>query len=322
MHSLRISSASAFIGAVLTLCLGTLPARVSAQDGDTDGSREPAADTDYVEVDDEAPPVATPEAAAEEADAGGPATAEEAQEPPDESPESTEIQSDTDPRELEDTDYFFLGAFARGVLIPGFIQEPFVDGGGVDGLNIGTGLTFNYRRNNFNLIVNGWWNNAQADGYFRGNGDPMTDIEYIDIDLGVIFLNAAFLWSFPVDDGGILAIELGFDLGFGITFGEFVRTEATPDGDGHRPCTGPGGGSPGYCEPPAPDPCYNSRGGHYNCSEPNWTTEGGDTPLIVPWVSLPHLAVRIKPIRQVQIRIDGGYGIYNFFFGGSVSYGF
>ena len=42
----------------------------------------------------------------------------------------------------------------------------------------------------------------------------------------------------------------------------------------------------------------------------------------MPWVTLPHLAVRFKPIHQLQIRIDGGYGLYNFFFGGSVAYGF
>ena len=39
-------------------------------------------------------------------------------------------------------------------------------------------------------------------------------------------------------------------------------------------------------------------------------------------VTLPHVAVRIKPVRQFQIRIDGGYGLYNFFFGGSIYYGF
>ena len=56
--------------------------------------------------------------------------------------------------------------------------------------------------------------------------------------------------------------------------------------------------------------------------EPDWTTQGDDTPLVFPWVSLPHLAVRFKPVHQFQIRIDGGWGLYNFFFGGSASSGF
>jgi len=236
------------------------------------------------------------------------------------------FRDSTDPFEEEDTDYFFLGALGRAVIIPGFIQSLFVDGG-IDGFNPGVGLTFNWRRNNFNVIANVWWNNAQGDGYFRAPGDPRTDTEYITVDLGVIFVNAEFLWSFPVTDW--FAVELGFDLGFGFIYGDLVRNEAyeTSSGsDDWQPCSGPGDprAPGGYCEPPVPSsqPCYDANGGHYNCTEPNWFTEGGDTPFIFPWVGLPHLAVRFKPIHQFQIRIDLAYGLYNFNFGGSLSYGF
>lgn len=236
-----------------------------------------------------------------------------------------EYRDSTDPRELENTDYFFLGAFGRAVIIPGFIQSLFVDGG-IDGFNPGTGLTFNWRRNNFNIVANVWWNNAQGDGFFRASGDPRTDTEFIDVDLGVIFINAEFLWSFPVVDW--FAVELGFDLGFGFIYGTLVRTEAyettTGAGDWRR-CTGPGDpATGGYCEAAVPtsENCYDANGGHYNCSEPNWFTEGGDTPFIFPWVGLPHIALRFKPVHQFQIRVDGGYGLYSFFFGGSLSYGF
>ena len=226
-----------------------------------------------------------------------------------------------DPRELPDTDYFFLGAMYRQVIIPGFIQSLFVNGG-IDGINPGVGLSFNYRRNNFNVIANVWWNNAAADGYFRALGDPPGDMEYIKVDLFVVFVQAEFLWSFPITDW--FAFELGFDLGVGFIGGQLTRTEATessPGAEDWRPCDGPGDGI--HCEAPAaPDPCYNNSGGHYNCVEPNWFTDGGDTPFIFPWVALPHLAVRFKPIHQLQIRLDGGYGLYNFFFGGNVSYGF
>lgn len=226
-----------------------------------------------------------------------------------------------DPVELPDTDYFFLGAMYRQVIIPGFIQQLFVSGG-TDGVNPGVGLQFNYRRNNFNIIADVWWNNASADGYFRANGDPRTDMEYVKVDLFVVFVQAEFLWSFPITDW--FAIELGFDLGVGFIGGDLVRTEATetPGAGDWRPCA-PGERGTTYCEvPEAPDPCYNTSGGHYNCHEPNWFTPGGDTPFIIPWVALPHLAVRFKPIHQMQIRLDGGYGLYNFFFGGNVSYGF
>lgn len=228
----------------------------------------------------------------------------------------------TDPFEEEDQDYFFLGAFYRQVIIPGFIQELFVDGG-IDGFNPGFGLQFLWRKNNFNVSANVWWNNAQGQGFFRASGDPRTDTEFIDVQLGVVFVNAEFMWSFPIADW--FAIELGFDIGFGFIYGDLIRTEATESSPGAgdwQACSGPGGGTAGYCEPPAPEPCYANNGGHYDCNEPNWFTEGGDTPFIMPWVTLPHIALRFKPIHQLQIRIDGGYGLYNFFFGAGVSYGF
>lgn len=230
-----------------------------------------------------------------------------------------ESTDNLDPFEEEDQDYFFLGAFYRQVIIPGFIQELFVEGG-IDGFNPGFGLQFLWRKNNFNVSANVWWNNAQGDGYFRAQGDPRTDTEFVDVDLGVVFVNAEFMWSFPITDW--FAFELGFDLGFGFIYGDLVRTEAresSPGAGDWEPCDGPSGG---YCEAPAPDPCYANNGGHYDCREPNWFTEGGDTPFIFPWVTLPHVALRFKPIHQLQIRIDGGYGLYNFFFGGGVSYGF
>jgi len=240
--------------------------------------------------------------------------------------ENREVYRDsTDPIELENEDYFFLGGFGRAVIIPAFMQGPFVDGPGIDGFNAGAGLTFNWRRNNFNVMAQVWWNGAEGEGYFRAQGDPAQDTEFIDANLGVVFINAAFLWSFPVTDW--FAFELGFDLGIGFIYGELIRTEAheTSTGSGEfQTCVGPGNPAGVYCEAirdPAAN-CYAANDGHYNCSEPNWLTEDGDLPFVFPWVSVPHLAVRFKPIHQFQIRIDGGWGLYNFFFGGSLSYGF
>lgn len=238
-------------------------------------------------------------------------------------PEPSTQYRDLDPAEDENVDYFFLGAFYRHVMIPGFIQQLFVDGG-IDADNPGTGLTFNWRKNNFNVIASVWWNQANGSGYFRAVGDPRTDTEHIQAHMGVVFVNAEFLWSFPITDW--FAFELGFDLGVGFIYGGVTRTEAyesSPGADDWQPCTGPGqAGTGAYCEPPAPEPCWDNNGGHYQCTEPNWTTGGGDVPIVIPWVAAPHVALRFKPIRQLQIRVDGGYGLYNFFVGASASYGF
>ncbi|MEQ9076667.1 MAG: hypothetical protein RLP09_22610 [Sandaracinaceae bacterium] len=271
-------------------------------------------------------PTTTPEADYGDDDEAPPRLGDDQADVEDEAPGET-VRESTDPFEEANTDYFFLGGFYRHVIIPGFIQELFVEGG-IDGSNPGAGLSFNYRRNNFNIVANAWWNNASGQGYFRANGDPRTDTEFIDVQLGVVFFTAEFLWSFPITDW--LAFELGFDLGFGFIYGNLTRTEAyesSPGSGEYAPCELDASGNPvstrgGYCEPPAANPCYANSGGHYDCNEPNWFTDGGDTPFLFPWVSLPHIAVRIKPIKQIQIRLDGGYGLYSFFFGGSLSYGF
>jgi hypothetical protein len=262
------------------------------------------------------------EAAAEPDSTGTDRLDDEQAEVEDQTPREQHRDS-TDPFEAQGQDYFFLGAFGRAVFIPGAIQGLFV-AGGIDGFNPGTGLTFNWRKDNFNIVANVWWNNAVAEGYFRANGDPRTDMEFIDVDLGVIFINAEFLWSFPLVDW--FAIELGFDLGIGFIYGDLVRTEAyesSTGADDWRPCNGPNDPNSAYCEsPPAPDPCFNNSGAHYNCREGNWTEPGGDTPLVFPWIALPHFAIRFKPLHQLQIRIDVSYNLYAISFGGGVSYGF
>jgi hypothetical protein len=285
----------------------TLEEEQAAQEEETDTEGENAT---------LAAPTAEPE---EESDRLGDEQAEVQEQAPAET-----FRDSTDPFEEENVDYLFLGAFYRHVVIPGFIQSLFV-AGGIDGSNPGTGVTFNWRKNNFNINTNLWWNNAVANGFFRAQGDPRTDTEFVDVNLGVIFITVEVMWAFPLVDW--FAIELGFDLGLGFIYGDLTRTEAyesSPGADDWQACDGPGDPNGGaYCEVDrAPDPCYANNGGHYDCNEANWSEEGGDIPIVFPWVALPHLAVRFKPIHQLQIRIDGGYGLYSFFFGGSVSYGF
>jgi hypothetical protein len=254
------------------------------------------------QMDDEAPPTVEPGGVAAEAP---PETA------PDEDP-TMPGGDDTDPHELENTDYFFLGALYRHVFIPAFIQRVAPVQGGIDADNPGVGLSFTYRRNNFGVTANLFWNGAQGQGFYRENDDPPTDMEHIIADMGVVFVTAELMWSIPIVDW--FAVELGFDLGFGFVYGTIRRSEAyesSPGANDWQPCNGVGNPSAQYCE----------ASGDYGVTEPNWL-ENGDIPIIVPWLSVPHVALRFKPIRQLQIRIDGGWGIYNFFAGGSVSYGF
>ena len=54
-------------------------------------------------------------------------------------------------------------------------------------------------------------------------------------------------------------------------------------------------------------------------SEPYWGS--GSKPIVFPWLSIPQISIRYKPIRQLQTRFDTGFSTSGFFFGVSAGYG-
>ncbi len=255
--------------------------------------------------------------------------------------------SSTDPRELADTDYFFLGAFARGVIVPTFMQGLFVQysagrGSSGDPVNGGVGAQFTWRRNGFNVTIEAGYLGFGAQGFYRGMDAADTEFEFIDSSLGMVFGSFLFGWGVEVTDW--FAFEIGLGLGFGGVVGDLYRTEAYREsGTGTlAACNGPAAPVSGdYCEGSLElrssqgrldanrqrggtyqhlrtgDPTMDSRNG----PNPFYFGDGGVPPLFF-WMDLPRIGLRFKPIHQVQLRIDGGYNLYGFNFGGSVAYGF
>ena len=43
--------------------------------------------------------------------------------------------------------------------------------------------------------------------------------------------------------------------------------------------------------------------------------------LIFPWLAIPQVSLRYKPIKQFQTKVDLGFSTSGFFFGASASYG-
>jgi hypothetical protein len=84
-----------------------------------------------------------------------------------------------------------------------------------------------------------------------------------------------------------------------------------------KPCNSAGGSS--YCDAANNhfSPTNNVRDGY---DEPSWAN-GGSKPLIFPWIALPQVSFRYKPIRQLQTRADVGFSTSGFFFGVSAGYG-
>ena len=264
----------------------------------------------------------TPE---ETAAAGGPASLADEQALYAERTGVERTRDNSDPFEEPRKGYYFLSAMYRQIWIPTFIQRLFMEGG-VGTTDPGFGGEFTYRKNNFSISGSVWWQSLKFNGPFRSSGDPDFNTEMWNSNWSAVFAAASFMWSTPFND--YIALEYGIDVGLGVLLGQTTRTEAyrsTGPGsvNGYAPCRSAGNPNPTYCGTPisggATDP-DGANGEQYGVVARKWSA-GGSVPNVVPWLALPHLALRIKPIHQVQIRIDTGF-FAGFFFGGTLGYGF
>ncbi len=227
---------------------------------------------------------------------------------------------DSSPKEDPKKKYFFLGAFYRHIFMPGFLLNLFFDDSTATN-NPSFGAEFTYRANGFDIVGNLWWARAHTNGPYRANGDPQTQVEIINSNLSVMFATASFLWSTEFND--VFSLQYGVDVGLGFVFGSLTRTEAYPDSgpgsvNGFNACKGVGTPDATYCDgPPVGD---GQQGGQYGVKARRWT-DGGSVPNFVPWIAFPHLALRIKPVKQLMMRIEAGFGI-GIFTGFSAAYGF
>jgi hypothetical protein len=236
-----------------------------------------------------------------------------------------EGRSSTDPFEDPHEAYYFVGAFYRHMFIPQFLLNLFTErSSGSDFPAFGA--EFTYRKDGFSAIGSLWLARPEGNGPFRANGDPIEDTEWVQTDMWAVFVSGTFLWSTSFTDW--FAIEYGVGVGLGVIIGDVYRTEAYPTSgpdDGYVACAGPGNPDGRFCEPGAVSvprgqlQCADGMG-HYNCREGQWS-EGGDVPNVVPWLAIPHLGLRFKPIKQLQLKVEGGFGL-GFFMGFSAAYGF
>lgn len=229
-----------------------------------------------------------------------------------------------DPRE----GYWFLGAFYRHVFLPEFMLNIFFDRS-TSTNNPGVGAEVTYRKKNFDIIGSVWWQGYSGEGPFLGKGDPDIETEFNESSLSVIYAGATFLWSIPLSD--IFAFEYGAGVALGYVIGDLERTEAYPSTgegsvDGYARCNGPNDPEEqsNYCAPTrsgGPTDPDGEDGEHYGVLAQRWT-DGGSVPNLFLWISVPHLALRIKPIHQVMMRIETGFSTGGFFLGASTAYGF
>jgi hypothetical protein len=177
---------------------------------------------------------------------------------------------------------------------------------------------------------------SMAPFLFQGKGDPSTSWDLIASQLKLGYGMVDILYEIPLekkgDKTGRFALLIGGGVGVAGVFGQLYRSQAYPNNPaaGNNPndptqwtaCTnGTGTGGPGtYCN--ARSTNFAGPGGNvYTGSTINSWANSGSKPLIYPWIALPQVSFRFKPVKQFQAKADVGFSTTGFFFGFSASYG-
>jgi hypothetical protein len=209
---------------------------------------------------------------------------------------------------------WFFGPFGRYVIVPAFMLELFLDAAPTLG-NGSVGIIADHMSTDGpNLEIGIGYTGYGFDGPFQAKGDPVTDTEWLESNLGLIHLTGSVLWHSEI--ASKLSFEYGIGLDLGIMTGELKRTEAYKDGSTWHKCARYDFTS-AYCEPPnnlaKGTDAYDEDGAHYGVIEKRVPPIGGG-------LMLPHLALRWEPIPELAAKVEFAYGIVQLWFGLSVAY--
>lgn len=215
--------------------------------------------------------------------------------------------------------YRYVGVRYRHAIVPKAILNIFTDGGATVHVPMG-GLEFGTRRDRLEYIFSlSYADYSSGEMLFKGKGQPDISYERVQSDLAVIFGKVEILYEVPLDDRSRFSLLFGGGVGIGGVIGNLYRTQVYP-GSGNDPavpsqwndCTSFGVPNGAYCE------VDNGHFGDY--SEPSWAS-GGSLPLVFPWIAIPQVSFRYKPMKMLQARADVGFAISSgVYFGASIDY--
>jgi hypothetical protein len=258
-------------------------------------------------------------------------------------------ESATDVIEKKGQGYYFLGANYRMNIVPAFLINLFVDQGPSTVVTSTAGLSFDYRKDHFSIVTGlNFTEYGMGDVLFLQKGkDPSDPGNWglVSSSLKAIYLTVDLLWSVPIAKKGQVDFEFGFSAGLGGVFGDLFNTWVSRDAAAGGPsypsqasgnfyqCAqvpGANGVAPGNGS--LPQGCNTNN--HQNAQisktgpgtgyrEPNWFDNGGGSvPTVFPWLSLPIIGLRFKPIKQLEMRLNGGFSLTGFFVNFAAYYGF
>jgi hypothetical protein len=260
-------------------------------------------------------------------------------------PETPAGPDPNDPKEDPGKAYRFIGLRFRNLIVPKFMLNIFADGGTtVNAFTFGPEFTTRKDHIEFNIALS--YADYSMDPFmFKGKDDGDEAFEKVSSTMKLLYLTFDILYEIPIDSKGRFAFLVGGGIGLAPVFGNLYRNQAYPDDPGNldpddpnswEDCVAAGNpqvtqGLPAgkqYCDD-ANDHFVNKtkkanakhsdQDTDVQYDEPSWFN-GGSKPSIMPWISLPQISLRIKPIKQFQTRVDLGFSITGFFFGMNAGY--
>lgn len=249
---------------------------------------------------------------------------------------ATEARSPNDPKEDPLKNYYFVGARIRDVVVPKFILNIFADGGStVNVFTFGPELTSRKNKVEYDIGLS-YADYSMKPFLFKGKSDNSDAWEIVSSDMKVVYATIDLLYQVWGDQSGRFAFMIGGGLGLGGVFGNLYRTQV------YSSAPSPNPSEVGQWEPcrsaetnPMTYMHINPETGNTFCdqsndhfagadgsyhSEPSWAN-GGSKPFIIPWLSIPQISFRVKPVKQFQARADLGFSVTGFFWGLSLAYG-
>jgi hypothetical protein len=283
-------------------------------DADKDKAEADKADADKTDADQKA--AAEPQA---KKDAVA-STSSTATEPPAEQWDNTNVE------EVPGRSYFFVGLRYRGNIVPSFILNMFVDEGKTIYTNM-VGAEFEIRKDGFSLIpALSYHELGTGDILFKQKNTPNIPGNYsvVNSSMKIMYASLDLLWSQKLSKN--VEFEYGLGVGLGAVFGDLQNNWVTPDANG--PLVASNGSRFRQCPGVLPPDTGCNKADHQNSSvnkvngytEPSWFN-GGSKPAIFPWISIPQIGLRFKPVKQFVGRLGVGFALTGFWFGLSAQYG-
>jgi hypothetical protein len=232
----------------------------------------------------------------------------------------------TDVAELPGKTYLFVGVRYRGNIIPKFMLNTFVEEGATVYSN-SVGIQLDIRKDGFSLIpALQYTEYGTGDILFKQRNTPDIPGNYsmVNSSMKAIYATADLLWSTPL--GKNVEFEYGAGFGFGVVFGDLVNNWVQQDPSGrlvsdrggrYSPCQTVGAAGSGCNRADHQNSEVDKVGGY---TERSWVN-GGSKPNVFPWIAIPQVGLRFKPIKNFVARTNLGFSLTGFWFGLSMEYG-